>query len=188
MNKKNIVGNWHVLIFGGCLPKLEIFTCSDTICSVLLSGAPVLDIQSRYTYSYAQSHSVFQLPQGIALCPPNSWQNQPKRGATGGRGGGYRSSSCPLEAIAIDGALLNSTWNYNSHETTTFECPSSTHRGPKVATTVKRRLLHLAIIERQMLHSQRPPNHNNCESTAVKWRLLQNRATTAKCNDREMTS
>ena len=30
------------------------------------------------------------------------------------------------------GALPNSTWNYNSHETTTFGCPSSTHRGPKV--------------------------------------------------------
>ena len=38
------------------------------------------------------------------------------------------------------------------------------------------------------LHSQRPPSHNNCESTAVKWRLLQHRATTAKCNDREATS
>ena len=87
-----------------------------------------------------------------------------------------------------NGALLNSTWNYNSHETTTFECPSSTHWGPKVATTVKRRLLHPDIVEREMLHSQRPPNYNNCESTAVKWRLLQNRATTAKRNDREMTS
>ena len=89
---------------------------------------------------------------------------------------------------SLNGALLNSTWNYNSHETTTFERPSSTHRGHKVATTVKRRLLHLVIIERQMLHSQRPPNYNNCESTAVKWRLLQNCATTLKCNDREMTS
>ena len=86
------------------------------------------------------------------------------------------------------GAPLNSTRNYNSHETTTFECPSSTHRGPEVATTVKRRLLHLAINERQILHSQRPPNYNNCESTAVKWRLVQNRATTAKCNNREVTS
>ena len=32
----------------------------------------------------------------------------------------------------LTGALLNSTWNYNSHETTTFECPTLTHRGPNV--------------------------------------------------------
>ena len=96
------------------------------------------------------------------------------------------------------GALLNSTWNYNSHETTTFECPSSTHRGPKVATTVKRRpkwqrpwnddFSTWPSLRGKSLHSQRPPSHNNCESTAVKWRLLQHRATTAKCNDREVTS
>ena len=36
--------------------------------------------------------------------------------------------------------------------------PISTHRRPKVATTVTRRLLHLPIIERQKLHSQRPLN------------------------------
>ena len=96
------------------------------------------------------------------------------------------------------GALLNSTWNYNSLETTTFECPSSTHRGPKVATTVKRRpkwqrpwnddFSTWPSLRGKLLHSQRPPSHNNCESTAVKWRLLQHRATTAKCNDREVTS
>ena len=86
---------------------------------------------------------------------------------------------CPLNSLQIShdvcsdcvGALLNSTWNYNSHDTTTFECPNSTHRGPNVATTVKWRLLHLAIIERQKLHSQRPPNYNNFEPTAAKWRL-----------------
>ena len=55
-----------------------------------------------------------------------------------------------------------------SHETTTFECPSSTRRGPEVATTVKRQLPHPAMVERQILHSQRPPNYNNCKSTAVK--------------------
>ena len=103
-----------------------------------------------------------------------------------------RHNNC---SITPHGTLLNSTWNYNSHDTTTFECPKSTSRRPKVVTTVKWRLLHLAIDERQMaiferqkLHSQRPPNYDNCEPTAVKWRLLQNRATTAKCNDREMTS
>ena len=64
-----------------------------------------------------------------------------------------------------------------------------------MVTTVKWRLLHLAIVERQMaiferqkLHSQRPPNYDNCEPTAVKWRLLQNLVTTGKCNDRETTS
>ena len=46
----------------------------------------------------------------------------------------------------------------------------------------------MAIFERQKLHSQRPPNYDNCEPTAVKWRLLQNLATTAKRNDRETTS
>ena len=86
----------------------------------------------------------------------------------------------------IDGALLHSIWNYNSHKTTTFECPPS--RGPKVVTTVKWQLLHLAIVksqmtivERQKLHSQRPPNYNNCKSTTMKWKLWPK-----SCNDREM--
>ena len=58
------------------------------------------------------------------------------------------------KSVALIGALLNSTWNNNSRETTTCECP----------------------------------NYNNCMPTAARWRLLQNLITTAKCNDREMTS
>ena len=47
------------------------------------------------------------------------------------------------------GGILNSTWNYNSHETTIFEMfQFSTSWGPKAATAVKWRLLHRAIIER----------------------------------------
>ena len=69
------------------------------------------------------------------------------------------------------GGILNSTWNYNSHETTTLECSNSTSWGPKAVTVVKWRLLHPAIIERQQLHSQQPPNYNNSEPTAVKWRV-----------------
>ena len=62
-----------------------------------LSGAPVLDIQSRYRYSYSLSPYVFQLSQGIALYPSNSRQSQPNWGSKRG----YRGSSCPLEAIAV---------------------------------------------------------------------------------------
>ena len=51
--------------------------------------------------------------------------------------------------VAPTGALLNSTWKYNSHETTTFKFSNSASRGPKVATVVTWQLLHLAIIERQ---------------------------------------
>ena len=40
--------------------------------------------------------------------------------------------------------------------------------GPKAATAVKLRLLHLAIIERQQWHPQQPPNYNNSEPTAMK--------------------
>ena len=36
-----------------------------------LSGALVLDSQSRYRYSYSLSPYVFQVSQGIALDPPN---------------------------------------------------------------------------------------------------------------------
>ena len=42
--------------------------------------------------------------------------------------------------------------------TTTLECSNSTSWGPKAVTAVKWRLLHPAIIERQQLHSQLPPN------------------------------
>ena len=93
-----------------------------------------------------------------------------------------RTTPSPLlwRALII-GALQNSTWNYNNHETTTFECPSSTHRGPKVATTVKRRLLHLAIFERQ----------KTALTTTAKLQQLRvnNREMTTfaeSCNDREM--
>ena len=71
----------------------------------------------------------------------------------------------------LSGALLNRTWSYNSHETTTYECSNSTSWGLKAVTAVKWRLLDLAIIERQQWHSQRPPNYNNSEPTAVKWQV-----------------
>ena len=59
----------------------------------------------------------------------------------------------------------------------------------KLAITVKWQVLHLAIIERQTLHSQQPPDYsNNCKATTMKWRLLQNLVTTAKCNGHEVTS
>ena len=47
-----------------------------------LSGAPMLDIQSRYRYSYSLSPYVFQLSQDIALYPSNSGQTNQTRGAT----------------------------------------------------------------------------------------------------------
>ena len=43
------------------------------------------------------------------------------------------------------GGILNSPWNYNSHETTTFGCSNSTSWGPKAVTALKWRLLHRAI-------------------------------------------
>ena len=50
----------------------------------------------------------------------------------------HKSRQCSCSPLAPKfGALLNSTWNYNSHDTTTFECLTSTHRGPTVVTTVK---------------------------------------------------
>ena len=64
--------------------------------------------------------------------------------------------------------------NYKNRETMTFGCCNPTSRCAKTITTVKRRVLHLATIERPILLSQQPPNYNNCEPTAVKWRLLQN--------------
>ena len=69
----------------------------------------------------------------------------------------------------LGGGILNSTWNYNSHETTTFGCSDSTFWGPKAVTALKWRLLHQAIIEMYQLHSQQPPNYNKSEPTAVKW-------------------
>ena len=88
------------------------------------------------------------------------------------------------------GALLTSTCKYNSRETTTFECFNSTSEVPilKVATTVKWRLLHLAIIERQTCNandrqtttiaSQQPWNDDFCRilqrprnATTVKWQV-----------------
>ena len=48
----------------------------------VLSGAQVLDIQSRCRYSYSLSPYVFQVSQGIELYPPQiSGQNQSKRGS-----------------------------------------------------------------------------------------------------------
>ena len=46
---------------------------------------------------------VFQQSQGISLCPHDSGQSQPKRGNHRGLGGGggYRNSTCPVEAIAL---------------------------------------------------------------------------------------
>ena len=53
-------------------------------------------------------------------------------------------------AIHNFGGIPNSTWNYNSHETTTLECSNSisTSWGPKAVTAVKWLLLHRAIVER----------------------------------------
>ena len=82
------------------------------------------------------------------------------------------------------GHFLNSTWNYNSHETTTFECPSSTHRGPKVATTVKRRLLHLAIIERYWEANVALTTTAKLQQLRVNSREMTTFA--ESCNDREM--
>ena len=90
------------------------------------------------------------------------------------------------------GALLNNTWNYNSHETTTFECPNSTHQGPKVATTVKWRLLHLASLRGEncshndhqttRIASQQPWNDDFCGIVQ-----RSRHATTVKCQVRNCT-
>ena len=45
---------------------------------------------------------------------------------------------------------------------------------PKMVTIVTSRLLHLAIIEGQQLHSQQPTNYNSCEPTTVTGQLLWN--------------
>ena len=79
--------------------------------------------------------------------------------------------ACKFLAGGKSGGSLNSPWNYNSHETTTLECSNSISWGPKAVTAVKWRLLHPAIIERQQLHSQQPPDYNKSEPTAVKWRV-----------------
>ena len=81
----------------------------------LLSGALVLDIQTRYRISSIDIVFIYRLvcsrycrlPRYTLL---NSRQNKPTRGGHrggSGGGGGYRSSSCPLEAIALlnQGAL-----------------------------------------------------------------------------------
>ena len=63
-------------------------------------------------------------------------------------------------AYFCNGGSLNSPWNYNSHETTTLECSTSTSWGPKAVTAVKWRLLHPAIIERQQFCT-----HNSRQTT-----------------------
>ena len=89
-----------------------------------------------------------------------------------------------IDSQKQNGALLNNTWNYNSHETTTFECPSSTHQGPKVATTVKRWLLHLAIIERYWEANVALTTTAKLQQLRVNSREMTTFA--ESCNDREM--
>ena len=50
----------------------------------LLSGAPVLDIQSRYRYGYSLSPYLLQLSQGIALYPLIRGKANQIGGATSG--------------------------------------------------------------------------------------------------------
>ena len=52
-------------------------------------------------YSYTYRTYVFQVSQGIALFPPKLALLQPRRGG----GKGYRSSSCPLQGIALYGGI-----------------------------------------------------------------------------------
>ena len=62
----------------------------------------------------------------------------------------------------VFGGILNSPWNYNSHETTTLECSNSTSWGPKAVTAVKWRLLHPAIMERG-----NSCTHNSRQTTTI---------------------
>ena len=54
-------------------------------------------------YSYTYRTYVFQVSQGIALNPPRFALSQPR----GGGGRGYRSSSCPLQGIALHGGVTD---------------------------------------------------------------------------------
>ena len=81
-----------------CYPAIDIFGCR---------WAPVLDIRLRYRYSYSLSPYVFQVSLvSLALYPPNSVQNQPKRGSHGEvKGGGASQLKLSLEANAPKGPI-----------------------------------------------------------------------------------
>ena len=72
-----------------------------------------------------------------------------KRGGAFSRNCSYKSF-CDLVSFFVFVSHAKATSkqhrNHNSHETTTFGCCNPASRGPKPVTTVKRRLLHLAII------------------------------------------
>ena len=58
----------------------------------------ITPLSSCKSYRFTPSHLIVRYRRvSIALCSPQSPLSQP----TGGRGMGYRSSSCPLEGIAL---------------------------------------------------------------------------------------
>ena len=93
------------LVLGKPAPRLrpngQWRTCGRLLCPpqnsqlTWVSAAPVLDIQSYYRYSNSLSPDVFQVSRGIALQPPHSGQNQPRKG-----GGGHREVKGGISAQA----------------------------------------------------------------------------------------
>ena len=90
-------------------PIFKIRSCAGRKGLPALTGlsGPTARPPPRYRtigYSYTYRTYVFQVPQGIALYPPPP-PKLPHRSREKGCRRGYRSSSCPLEGIALYGGI-----------------------------------------------------------------------------------